>query len=93
MSTAPQPTEADARRVAVGAFVGTALEWYDFFLYGTAAWRSRRCSTGCSPRTPAPRRDVVAHAWSATVVSGLLAPRLSVPDAELTTEGVAGRTG
>ena len=30
-------TDADARTVAFGAFVGTALEWYDFFLYGTAA--------------------------------------------------------
>ncbi|MBN9737040.1 MULTISPECIES: MFS transporter [unclassified Pseudonocardia] len=30
-------TDADARKVAFGAFVGTALEWYDFFLYGTAA--------------------------------------------------------
>jgi MFS family permease len=30
-------TEAEARTVALGAFVGTALEWYDFFLYGTAA--------------------------------------------------------
>jgi len=30
-------TDAEARRVAFGAFVGTALEWYDFFLYGTAA--------------------------------------------------------
>jgi MFS family permease len=25
------------RRVVAGALVGTALEWYDFFLYGTAA--------------------------------------------------------
>lgn len=30
-------TDKDARTVAFGAFVGTALEWYDFFLYGTAA--------------------------------------------------------
>jgi MFS family permease len=30
-------TESEARTVAFGAFVGTALEWYDFFLYGTAA--------------------------------------------------------
>jgi MFS family permease len=30
-------TNADARKVALGAFVGTALEWYDFFLFGTAA--------------------------------------------------------
>jgi MFS family permease len=29
--------DADARTVAFGAFVGTALEWYDFFLFGTAA--------------------------------------------------------
>ncbi|MEO6790516.1 MAG: MFS transporter [Ornithinibacter sp.] len=29
--------EAEARKVAFGAFVGTALEWYDYFLYGTAA--------------------------------------------------------
>jgi MFS family permease len=30
-------TDADARKVAFGAFVGTALEWYDYFLFGTAA--------------------------------------------------------
>jgi len=40
---APRPTgavtvtDAEARKVAFGAFVGTALEWYDFFLYGTRA--------------------------------------------------------
>ncbi|WP_336660898.1 MFS transporter [Leucobacter sp. USHLN153] len=27
----------DARKIAMGAFVGTALEWYDYFLFGTAA--------------------------------------------------------
>ncbi|MEO3830264.1 MFS transporter [Actinomadura sp. B10D3] len=30
-------TSRDARRIAVAAFVGTAMEWYDYFLYGTAA--------------------------------------------------------
>lgn len=29
------PTEL--RRVVIGSVVGTALEWYDFFIYGTAA--------------------------------------------------------
>ncbi len=42
MSTTDTPTsveieDRDVRKVAFGAFVGTALEWYDFFLYGTAA--------------------------------------------------------
>ena len=33
----PKVTDAEARRIAFAAFVGTALEWYDYFLYGTAA--------------------------------------------------------
>lgn len=44
MSNPPTPetgpvtvTEAEAKKVAFAAFVGTALEWYDYFLYGTAA--------------------------------------------------------
>ncbi|MDP8949745.1 MAG: MHS family MFS transporter [Actinomycetota bacterium] len=28
---------ADIRKVAAASFVGTTIEWYDFFLYGTAA--------------------------------------------------------
>src|SRR4026208_890948 len=33
-SVAPAP---DAPRVAVASAVGTTIEWYDFFIYGTAA--------------------------------------------------------
>jgi MFS transporter, MHS family, shikimate and dehydroshikimate transport protein len=36
--TAPGGTSPTGlRRVVTGALVGTALEWYDFFIYGTAA--------------------------------------------------------
>jgi MFS family permease len=34
----PHPSaSADARRVALASAVGTTVEWYDFFIYGTAA--------------------------------------------------------
>ena len=29
--------DASVRRVAVASFIGTTIEWYDFFLYGTAS--------------------------------------------------------
>jgi MHS family shikimate/dehydroshikimate transporter-like MFS transporter len=31
------PSSAEARRVAIASLIGSAVEWYDFFLYGTAA--------------------------------------------------------
>jgi len=33
----PAPTARDLRRVIVASLIGTTIEWYDFFLYGTAA--------------------------------------------------------
>jgi metabolite-proton symporter len=32
-----QASPRSIRRVVVASFIGTAIEWYDFFLYGTAA--------------------------------------------------------
>jgi MFS transporter, MHS family, shikimate and dehydroshikimate transport protein len=37
MSSQAAPTPASTRRVVLASFVGTTIEWYDFFLYGTAA--------------------------------------------------------
>ena len=36
MNITPEPRSAISR-VIVASFIGTAIEWYDFFLYGTAA--------------------------------------------------------
>jgi metabolite-proton symporter len=33
----PAPKVSSVRRVIVASLVGTSLEWYDFFIYGTAA--------------------------------------------------------
>ncbi|QUR69541.1 MFS transporter [Mycobacterium spongiae] len=35
--TLPEPGRRDLRRVAVASTVGTAIEFYDFYIYGTAA--------------------------------------------------------
>jgi len=35
--TPSESKPADLRRVIVASFIGTTIEWYDFFLYGTAA--------------------------------------------------------
>ena len=36
-SATSQLTDAQATKVAIGALIGTALEWYDFFLFSAAA--------------------------------------------------------
>lgn len=33
----PSPPPSSIRRVVIASFIGTTIEWYDFFLYGTAA--------------------------------------------------------
>jgi metabolite-proton symporter len=35
--TTAAPVRADPRRVAIASAIGTTIEWYDFFIYGTAA--------------------------------------------------------
>jgi len=36
-TTVPVRATRDARRVALAGAIGTTIEWYDFFIYGTAA--------------------------------------------------------
>jgi MFS family permease len=35
--TVNRPSQREARRVALAGAIGTTIEWYDFFIYGTAA--------------------------------------------------------
>ena len=37
LNTSVDASPADMRRVIVASLIGTTIEWYDFFLYGTAA--------------------------------------------------------
>src|SRR5579871_1693671 len=36
-AAADVPKSSSIRRVAIASFVGTTIEWYDFYLYGTTA--------------------------------------------------------
>lgn len=36
-SDTPVSTPQSMRKLIIGSFLGNSLEWYDFFLYGTAA--------------------------------------------------------
>ena len=35
--TRTEPQHGSVRIVALASLIGTTIEWYDFFLYGTAA--------------------------------------------------------
>jgi len=37
VSRVPAPAPSSLRKVIVASLIGTSLEWYDFFIYGTAA--------------------------------------------------------
>lgn len=41
MPRTPSPEDADlhkkARRAGIASFIGTTIEWYDFYIYGLAA--------------------------------------------------------
>jgi metabolite-proton symporter len=37
ISRVPTPAPSSVRKVIVASLIGTSLEWYDFFIYGTAA--------------------------------------------------------
>jgi MHS family shikimate/dehydroshikimate transporter-like MFS transporter len=37
MNRTPEPSLGSVLRVVLASFIGTTIEWYDFFLYGTAA--------------------------------------------------------
>src|SRR3954454_18844649 len=37
VSPVPAPPSSSVRRIIVASLIGTSLEWYDFFIYGTAA--------------------------------------------------------
>jgi metabolite-proton symporter len=37
LSSAPKPASSSLRRVVAASLIGTTIEWYDFFLYGSAA--------------------------------------------------------
>lgn len=37
MAAIPSDHVRTQRRATLGAFVGTAVEWYDFYIFGTAA--------------------------------------------------------
>ena len=36
-TTRTEPQQGSVRLVAFASLIGTTIEWYDFFLYGTAA--------------------------------------------------------
>jgi len=86
------PTGADARRVAVASAIGTTIEWYDFFIYGTAA--AMRATTATMALVGAPGDSAASNgaASNGAVSGGTAAPQRHVATARGTRRPQEGHT-
>ena len=60
VATAPRIRD-DARRVAVASAIGTTIEWYDVFIYGTAAATEGRRSGKANSFSPGLRATILPY--------------------------------
>ena len=59
-------TDKEAMKVSVGALIGTAMEWYDFFLFSAAAalvFNVQYFSNDNATAAPSPRSRLSAWGW------------------------------
>ena len=82
--TEPQGRNRSVRRVVAASFIGTTIEWYDFFLYGTAAalvfnklfFPDVRALVGHAAAPLPPTRSASRPARSAAIIFGHFGDRV-----------------